>query len=783
MRYILLFLFLTSLNIFAQQSNLQYVKAKIYIDSDHDLISLMNEGIAADNGIIKQNTFIESVFSLQEINKAKLLGYNVDILIEDMQEHYIKNVRDRVTPISKNPEPCTGSAIIDYDTPTNFNLGSMGGFLTYSQILAELDDMQNLYPNLITLKSPISSFETIENRPIYWVKISDNPNTNETEPEMLYTAVHHAREPASMQQLIFYMWYLLENYDSDSDIQTLVDNTEMYFVPVINVDGYIYNETTNPNGGGYWRKNRRNNGDGTYGVDLNRNYSYQWGGAGTSGSSGETYPGTAGFSEPETQAIKWFCEQHNFVMALNNHTYSELLLYPFGYASNIPTPDDATFDAISQLMVSQNGYTNQISSDLYPASGVSDDWMYGDTSTHNKIFAMTPEIGYAFWPSQSDIIPICKEMMFHNLTGATLIHNYAKIMDNSPIFVADINGNFDYTIQRLGLGEPGDFTVSIIPTSSNIINIGSTNTHNGLEMSEVVLGSISYTLDNTIQYGDLILYTLIVNNGLFNTEKEITKVYGNTTEILFDNGDSPTTYWDNSNWGISTNNYVSAPTSITDSPSGDYTSNSNNAIVLSDPINLTDALMASVSFYTKWDIENNWDYVQFEVSTDNGSSWQAQCGNFTNTGGSNQGNAESEPLYDGVQSDWILEEINLSDYLGQQILFRFVLVSDGYVTGDGFYFDDLSVKIIDSSTADIASDKLNHFSIYPNPADDVLRIIAPINANDYTLDIISITGQLIVRHKVSSSNPTIDIQNITKGVYFVKVYSEGISRVHKLIKK
>jgi len=77
--------------------------------------------------------------------------------------------------------------------------------------------------------------------------------------------------------------------------------------------------------------------------DLNRNYSYEWGGLGTSDSSGQTYPGTAGFSEPETQAIKWFCEEHEFVIALNNHTYSQLLLYPFGFDYDQPTPDDATF--------------------------------------------------------------------------------------------------------------------------------------------------------------------------------------------------------------------------------------------------------------------------------------------------------------------------------------------------------------------------------------------------------------------------------------------------------
>jgi len=108
------------------------------------------------------------------------------------------------------------------------------------------------------------------------------------------------------------MWYLLENYSSDPSIKNIVDNTEMYFIPVVNPDGYIYNQTTNPNGGGLWRKNRRNNGDNTYGVDLNRNYSYNWGydNTGSSGNTNsDTYRGPSPFSEPESRIMRDFTYQ------------------------------------------------------------------------------------------------------------------------------------------------------------------------------------------------------------------------------------------------------------------------------------------------------------------------------------------------------------------------------------------------------------------------------------------------------------------------------------------
>ena len=142
------------------------------------------------------------------------------------------------------------------------------------------------------------------------VKISDNPDVDEAEPEILYTALHHAREPQSMMQMIYFMYYLLENYNTNPSVQYIVNNRELYFIPVVNPDGYEYNRTTNPSGGGMWRKNRKNNGS-SYGVDLNRNYGpYTYWNAPNGGSStdpsSDTYRGTAPFSEPETSKLKEF---------------------------------------------------------------------------------------------------------------------------------------------------------------------------------------------------------------------------------------------------------------------------------------------------------------------------------------------------------------------------------------------------------------------------------------------------------------------------------------------
>ena len=780
-RIILLLLFITfAIQLFSQEKIQKYSKAKIFYSNALDLTNMLNNGIAVDHGSHKKNVFIESVFSETEIKKAKQLGYNVTVEIDDMQK-YIVN-RNKKASRKINNSTCSSSGKV-YNTPANFELGNMGGFYTYTQMLQELDDMHTLYPNLITVKAPIHNFLTFENRPIYTVKISDNPTVDEAEPEILFSAIHHAREPASMQQLIFYMWYLLENYATDTEIAGLINNTEQYFIPVLNVDGYIYNETTNPNGGGFWRKNRRNHNNGNFGVDNNRNYSFHWGEAGVSSdTSGETWAGTAGFSESENQAMKWFCEQHNFIMALNNHTYSGLLLYPFGYANNTPTPEDNLFNSISELMVSKNGYTNQIAADLYPAAGDSDDWMYGDTATHNKIYAMTPEIGYSFWPTQNKIIPICKSMMFHNITAVHLITNYAEVNDaTTDIHITQQTGNLDYNIKRIGVQGTGNFTVSIVPISLNIASVGSPQTHNGMTLMQEISNSISYVLENTIESGDEIIYKIVVNNGSFNSEKIITKTFG-TPQIIFNDVANTTTNFDNSSWNTTTSSYHSATSSITDSPSGNYSDNQNSTIELSNTIDLTQAITANLSFYAKWNIEAGWDYVQFEISTDNGITWLPQCGKYTKSGVPNQG-VDGEPLYDGAQNTWVKEIINLSDYLGNQIKFRFQLVSDGYQTEDGFYFDDVKVEILNNSTVNITDNELLSSNVYPNPINNFVNIEIPNIINSATVTIFSINGKLIKRLKITKVKSVIDLKNINSGIYFVEVKTNQSIKKFKLIKK
>ncbi|MCP4246172.1 MAG: zinc carboxypeptidase, partial [bacterium] len=152
---------------------------------------------------------------------------------------------------------------------------TMGGFRTLSQSWAAIDSVIAAYPAIVSPKLNIGT--TLMGNPIYAIRISDNPQTDESEPAVLITGLHHAREPMSTHIVIYTMQQLTQNYGVDPDITTLVDEREIWFIPIINPDGYEYNEAIAPGGGGMWRKNRKDNGDGSFGVDPNRNYGYAWG--------------------------------------------------------------------------------------------------------------------------------------------------------------------------------------------------------------------------------------------------------------------------------------------------------------------------------------------------------------------------------------------------------------------------------------------------------------------------------------------------------------------------
>jgi len=768
----------------------KYSRIKIYTDNV-GLAKLASLGIPLDNGTVKKGVFFTTELSETDIKTVVTNGFKYEILINDMTKYYL----ERNSKNENLNDEYTQKLALSWPVPTGFALGTCGGFSTYTQFLAHLDNMVALYPNLITVKQPVSAtINSIEGRPIYYVKISDNPNVNEAEPQILYTGMHHAREPIGMQHLLYYMYYILEHYSTDNNIKNLIDNTEMYFIPVVNPDGYSYNITTDPNGGGMWRKNRRNNG-GSYGVDINRNYGYMWGHDNVGSSNDpndETYRGTAAFSEPEIQIVRDFCNAHQFKIALNYHSYSNDFLYPWGYQASL-TPDENIFHDYSVMMTAENHYTfGPTAATLYVTNGDSNDWMYGEQTSKPKILPWVPEIGNngdGFWPSSSRIIPLCQENMWQSLQAAYLVGNYAKVAETSPYNISDLNGYFKFDIQRLGLQDTPNFTVSIVPIGSEIQSVGSPKSFNTMTLLETRHDSISFVLNPALTGCQQFKFLISINNGLYTNSDTITKVFGQSVALINDNCNAITNWTPTNTWGITTAQFHSGTGSITDSPSGDYLDGQGaaNSITLTNNIDLHNKCYATLSFWAKWDTEAGYDFVQVKVSTNNGTSWTPLVGKYTQPGGSNQ--ILGSPLYDGVQATWVKEEINLSSFVGQNIKIRFTLQSDNGVVGDGFYYDDLSVSTIDGTVGIIENNPSNENVIsdaIPNPAKTEFQLNYSLNKdiNNSSLCIYNSLGQEIYNLKLPNNKGNLHIitNSWENGVYFYMIKGNNYrSEIKKLI--
>jgi photosystem II stability/assembly factor-like uncharacterized protein len=735
-KIVLLFVFLLSvISMSTHAQAVKFSKVKINLDSDPTvLMRLATLGVGIDHGQLREGVSFTSDFSSAEVAIMKNNNFSYEVLVDDVAADFKKrNKLAQKRVLNLNTTGCN-SKMGKVQNPANFSLGAMGGYYTFNQMKADLDKMAQLYPNLISVKASLST--TIDGNPIYYVRISDNPSVNESEPEVLYTALHHSREPASLSQLMYFMWYLLENYSKDPTVKHIVDNTELYLVPCVNPDGYKYNESTNPSGGGMWRKNRKKIGS-TYGVDLNRNYGNNWG-YDEQGSSGsvysEVYRGPNAFSEIETSTLKSFCESHNFLLALNYHTFGNLLIYPWGYKSSAFTPDSTLFDNYAQKLTAENQYLYGIGEKTvgYIANGNSDDWMYGEQGTKNKIISMTPESGAfndGFWPTQDKIIPICRENLLQNIEAALFAEKYATVEDVSPKIVSSKNTYSQYNVKRFGMANDGVYTVSLAPIS-NVTSVGDTKTYTGLSILETKLDSIALVLSSTIKDGQAFSYSITISNGSFQITDTIIKYYGAPINLFSDNM-SNLTNWTSSGFQVYSGTSSSTPSCVTDSPTGKYASNANASLTLKSAVSLAGVTHATLKFKAKWDIESGMDHFKVQISTNKGASWQSLCGKYAKKGTEIQGN---DIIYDGVKSSWVQEDISLDSYIGSSILVRFSLASDGALQRDGVFLDDISIESVSlaKETAkgkEIISFQIPNLSTTSTITSDEVLVVVPNTAD------------------------------------------------------
>jgi hypothetical protein len=266
------------------------------------------------------------------------------------------------------------------DSPVSLIEGDINGrYHNYVETEAMILDLGERFPQISNV---FSIGQTIEGREIYVIKISDHVANEEDEPNVYFVGLHHAREWISLEVPLLFAEYILENYENDAEIKRLVDEAQIYVLPLLNPDGLEFSIHVFR----WWRKNRRYNGDFSWGVDPNRNYAFMWG-LDDIGSSPDpnhdAYRGAGPFSEPETLALSQLMLSHPPAGALTYHSFSHVIIYPWGYTTD-PAPDEDEMETVAKEMsdrifaVHGRRYEyGKSDSMLYPTNGDMDDWVYG----------------------------------------------------------------------------------------------------------------------------------------------------------------------------------------------------------------------------------------------------------------------------------------------------------------------------------------------------------------------------------------------------------------------
>lgn len=342
--------------------NHQVVRMAIVNDTVRELVAAFNPDVWSHDSTLAIGT-VDLRLPKLALQKLSALGVQYEVMIDDVQ------------------------ALIDQQEQTrlaNANNGSefFTDYHDYEEIVYHTKQLVAQYEELATFIPSIG--KSIQGRDIIAVHIHGGPFVNNKgkadTPKIWFNGGQHAREWISPMTVMYILTQLLSGYGTDERVTAILNRAEIVIVPVVNPDGLDFTFTGNR----LWRKNRRVNAGGSYGVDLNRNWDDHWGGEGSSGvPTSDTYRGTAPFSEPETKAVSNFMLSFNggFVAAIDFHSYSQLILRPYGWTRTAP-PDEAALKAVGDemraaiLAVDNKAYTNQPSWALYFTTGGASDWHY-----------------------------------------------------------------------------------------------------------------------------------------------------------------------------------------------------------------------------------------------------------------------------------------------------------------------------------------------------------------------------------------------------------------------
>jgi hypothetical protein len=343
----------------------------------------------------------------------------------------------------------------------------MNVFRTYAGEGGLKEEYEQIAADNPSIAKLVTIGQTVQGQDIIALKVTRRANqtADGRRPATLFSGAQHAREWITPEMVRRLTHHVIDSYGDDPAITSLVDRTELWFVPVANPDGYDW--TFEP-GQRMWRKNLRdNNGDGVItpidGVDPNRNFPTKWGydNEGSSPNFGsETYRGVAPGSEPETQALDGLLDRIGFRFQINYHSAAELLLWGTGWQVSTPTPDDAIYEAMTgdDANPAVPGYDPDISAELYTTNGETTEHAH---STYGTL-AFTPEMSTCQTVSESDPNdewnPADCGSVFHFPDDEELIQ--AEFEKNIPFAIATAQSALDADdpVSVVGIDTP-DFVI------------------------------------------------------------------------------------------------------------------------------------------------------------------------------------------------------------------------------------------------------------------------------------------------------------------------------------
>ncbi len=764
-----------------QDAQPKYSLVKVFINSDLDMKNIIRVGLYFDHAEAHDG-YLETWLSEKEIGMLKKSGTGFRVVIEDFKKYY------------ESQPKMTQSEIEDaiHKSMEEFNVshsiyGSMGGYLTFAEVVSKLDSMRMEYPNLISEKFSLGN--SVENRSMWTVRVSNSPDAPTGRTEVWFHSLIHAREPMSMEQNIYFMYWLLENYNVDPVATYILNNRELYFTPVLNPDGYEYNHTTNPTGGGFWRKNRKLNSGTTYGIDLNRNFgTYAFWNSANNGSStdpsNDTYRGPSPFSEPETQNAMSFVNSRNFKGILSYHTYGNYLIRPWGYV-DAQSPDEKIYQGFSQDMVLNDHFTlGRTNSTVgYGVRGVTDDWYYND-SAHSKIIAMTPEVGTStdgFWPLQTRILPLAKITLSQNIYFALACGQYVAPTStkfDQEKYSPGQQGNYKIYFQNKGLLNAQNVRIELT-TQSPLLNI-QTNSFSFPDIASYEKDSLTFNFNvaGNAPNDQAIKATLKIRQNDTSTvyTQDVYIVVGDGNVLLLDSAENGITRWTSSGgWGITSSQSYSPSNSFADSPTGNYTNNTTRSLTLTTAINVSATPVVILSYWYKHAIDTL-DNAYVEVSGDNGATWQ------------------SAKFYNKTVSSWTREVLDISALAAgsSSMKIRFSLVSNGSTVADGIYIDNIKLTGYSSIATGISGNILtpDNFSLsqnYPNPFNPATTINYSLPSSGFvSLRVFDMLGKEVrslisERQNAGSYSVNFDGSNLSSGMYYYKIESGNFSDTKKMI--